>query len=288
VPLQQQIPMLGANLLVIGLFIFGELSSRKKRKGKTWWRTLITMFILMGMVSTMLVACDPHDEDNSNNNGGNPPPEDDEGETPDEDDNKDSSDSDGSDDGANGENQTPEGESEDRCEIDEPEVKWLEGDFTITHYTYALESDPLYADDQKVSAKGLPADKKYRWGFLYGEHGIMQQGTGLAEDGQYITIQYWGVDDPDPEDPENTTFKYGIGGRYSNPRRWQTVATGDSRLGAGNKIVIEIYEDKGELTVADTGGDVGAEHIDVFVGAITIDEALRLGTKTSRVRIAQP
>ena len=57
--------------------------------------------------------------------------------------------------------------------------------------------------------------------------------------------------------------------------------------------MIEIYlsdpnvERRGPFTVADTGGDVGAKHIDVFVGAITIAEADILGLRNSRVGIVQ-
>src|SRR5262249_16782656 len=60
------------------------------------------------------------------------------------------------------------------------------GNFLLTHYTFALESDPIHAHSPKVSAPGLPHDKKYRQSFLGNPYGIEMQGTGLAEDGHYI------------------------------------------------------------------------------------------------------
>ncbi len=160
--------------------------------------------------------------------------------------------------------------------------QWLEGDFTITHYTFALESDPIYANDQRVSANGLPPERQYREGFLFGPSGIRQQGTGLAEDGEYITID-WTRGNPRGS-REEVYFTYGIGGRDAPPVAWQTVATGDSRLPAGTRITIEVYPGR-IFTVTDSGDAVGARHIDIFVGALTLDEANQLGTQTSRVAI---
>ena len=50
--------------------------------------------------------------------------------------------------------------------------------------------------------------------------------------------------------------------------------------------MIEIYPGR-IFTVIDTGGGVGPNHIDVFVGAITVEEANRLGTRYSRVGIVR-
>lgn len=71
-----------------------------------------------------------------------------------------------------------------------PAFQWLEEDFTIAHYTFALESDPIYANDTRVSVNGLPPDRLSRDGFLFGARGILLQGTGLAEGGSYITIDW--------------------------------------------------------------------------------------------------
>ena len=40
------------------------------------------------------------------------------------------------------------------------------GNFLLTHYTFALESDPQHNGSPKVSAPGLPKDKKYKQSFL--------------------------------------------------------------------------------------------------------------------------
>jgi RHS repeat-associated protein len=158
--------------------------------------------------------------------------------------------------------------------------QWLDGEYHVTHYTFALESDPEYANDPKVTANGLPSDKTYRYGFLFGPAGILMQGTGLAEDGNYITID-WGHGRPQGE---NTYFTYGIGGRYSQPVAWQTVAAGDPRLPAGTRIIVEVYPDI-VFTVADTGEMIGPRNIDIFVGAVTLAETYQLGTYESRVAI---
>jgi 3D (Asp-Asp-Asp) domain-containing protein len=103
----------------------------------------------------------------------------------------------------------------------------------------------------------------------------------LAEDGNYITID-WSRGGPQGRD---TYFTYGIGGVGGIPVAWETVATGDPRLPFGTSIIIEIYQDEGPFQVNDTGGGVGENHIDVFVGAIPIAEADELGTRSSRVGI---
>ena len=158
-------------------------------------------------------------------------------------------------------------------------IDWIKGEFKITHYTFALESDPIYANDKKVTAKGLK--EKYRHGFLYnGVTGILMQGTGLAENGKYIQID-WFNGGPNGE---NTPFTYGIGGRSGTPIAWKTVATSHPDLPQGSKIIIEYYKERGVFTVNDTGGGVKGAHIDVFVGGVTIEEAYSLGTRSSQVK----
>jgi hypothetical protein len=71
-----------------------------------------------------------------------------------------------------------------------PNIEWLPNNFTITHYSFALESDPRYENDKLVSVPGLPENVMYKRNFIWGDRGIIQQGTGLAEDGQYITINH--------------------------------------------------------------------------------------------------
>jgi 3D (Asp-Asp-Asp) domain-containing protein len=106
------------------------------------------------------------------------------------------------------------------------------------------------------------------------------QGTGLAENGQYITIDWINSD----VQSGNWVFTNGIGGQSGKPEAWQTVATGDLRLPQGTKIVIEAYPGI-IFVVNDTGSGVGANHIDVFIGAVPIEEADQYGTKNSRIAI---
>ncbi|MBN2006745.1 MAG: DUF4157 domain-containing protein [Anaerolineae bacterium] len=160
-------------------------------------------------------------------------------------------------------------------------VNWL-GDFTITHYTFALEDDPIYANDQLVDAPGL--NEQHRYGFLYGASGILMQGTGQASNGQYITID-WNAGGPQGE---NTTFTYGIGGAGGNPEPWRTVASDPGVVPTGTEVVIENYRDRGTFLANDTGDAITGNHLDVFVGGVTLAEANQLGTITSRVGIPQP
>ncbi len=46
------------------------------------------------------------------------------------------------------------------------------GNFLLTHYTFALESDPIHAGQPKISVPGLPKDKKYNKSFLGSPYGI--------------------------------------------------------------------------------------------------------------------
>ena len=152
-------------------------------------------------------------------------------------------------------------------------------DFQITHYTMALEDDPLYADDALVDAKGL--NEKHRRGFLYGGRGVLMQGSGLASNGQYITID-WGKGGPKGT---NTTFKYGIGGKSGSPEPWKTIAVDPSIIPMGSRVEIEIYKDKGAFLANDTGGKIKGRHIDIFVGGVSVAEANQRGTKRSKVTI---
>ncbi len=145
------------------------------------------------------------------------------------------------------------------------------GNFLLTHYTFALESDPIHAHSPKVSAPGLPAEKKYRQSFLGEPYGIEMQGTGLAEDGNYIQWAGGG------------RYKYGIGGAAGPPVAWKTVAVDPSVIRLGSHLIIDAYRDKGVFEAKDTGGAIHGQHIDVFAGAVDISVAYALGTKHSEV-----
>jgi 3D (Asp-Asp-Asp) domain-containing protein len=148
------------------------------------------------------------------------------------------------------------------------------GNFLLTHYTFALESDPIHAGQPKISAPGLPKDKKYNKSFLGSPYGIKMQGTGLAEDGKYI--KYAG----------NGQYTYGVGGAGGAPEAWKTVAVDPSVIKLGTHLDIALYESKGIFTAKDTGGAIKGKHIDVFAGAIPIKQAYALGTKHSEVFLA--
>lgn len=168
----------------------------------------------------------------------------------------------------------------------EYELEWLDEVFTISHYTYALESDPLYANDDLIQVPGLPDGDMYKAGFIFGGRGILQQGTGLAENGQYITID-WDRSYHDAVDVSKNRwfFRYGIG-RPVVP--WKTVATHHSDLPQGTQIVIETYFGEHRFIVGDGGLDLAHAQIDVFIGNMTIAEADQFGVTWSRVGIIRP
>ena len=150
-------------------------------------------------------------------------------------------------------------------------IDWL-GNFMITHYTIALEADPMYAGTPKISAPGLNPEEKYREGFL-GANGVKMEGSGRAENGK--EIHYEG----------NGHYGYGIAGARGTPRDWKTCAVDPSVIPYHSQVVIEKYKDKGAFDANDTGGAIKGQHIDVFAGAISNHAANVLGTLNSRVGI---
>lgn len=149
------------------------------------------------------------------------------------------------------------------------------GNFLLTHYTFALEADPINAHSPKVHAPGLPADRKYRQSFLDTKTGVGMQGTGLAEDGHYIK---W---------VGNGHYAYGVGGAAGPPEAWKTVAVDPRVIPLGSHLEIETYKGKGIFEARDTGGQIKGNHIDVFAGAIPIAKAYALGQKHSEVRLVK-
>ncbi len=157
---------------------------------------------------------------------------------------------------------------------------WL-GEFSITHYTFALEDDPRYAGDKLVSVKGLEENDKHKEGFMFGPRGVIMQGTGFTSQKRYITID-WGKGGPKGR---NTHFTYNIGGAGGVPAEWKTIAVDRSVIPLGSQVEIEIYKDMGPFIAKDTGRGVKGKHIDVFIGHVFIDEANKHGRLKSRVRI---
>lgn len=152
-------------------------------------------------------------------------------------------------------------------------IEWLPGTYELTHYTFALESDPIHqrstSAGELISAKGL--NEKYRRSFLGGDYGVMMQGTGIAENGK--VIRYVG----------NGKYDYGYGGAAGTPEAWKTVAVDPSVIPLGSKVVLQHYGDHRAFEARDTGGAIKGRHVDVFAGAVPIKTAYALGSKSSKV-----
>lgn len=108
------------------------------------------------------------------------------------------------------------------------------------------------------------------------------QGTGLAEDGNYVTID-WAKNDQKlgpgwrDIDPVYWWFTDGKGGTFAEGIPWASVAisqNGETQLKLGDKVKIEGYCQT--FTVTDTG-DFGISQLDMFIGATTYQEALNAG-----------
>jgi len=156
-------------------------------------------------------------------------------------------------------------------------AKWINsgGNCKVTHYTYALENDPLYANDKLITGPGLDPNEKYKEGFLNKKTGVGMQGTGLAKNGKYIM---WAGNDK---------FKYGIGGAYRQiTEPFKQIAVDRTVIPYGSKVYVECYN--AVMTADDTGGRIKGNHIDVFSGPIPYKDACALGTKQSRLAIVDP
>lgn len=161
------------------------------------------------------------------------------------------------------------------------DVTWISGgaNFEVTHYTYALENDPIHTGSaaDKIEAPGL-GGAKYKRGFLGAKYGVGMQGTGLAEDGKYI--MYNGKDSKG-----NIQYKYGVGGAYRQiTKPYEQIAVDKSVIPYGTQVYVENYPDK-VMSADDCGGAIKGNHIDVFAGPVPIKTAYALGTKHGRVGI---
>ncbi|HMM97477.1 MAG TPA: DUF6531 domain-containing protein [Anaerolineales bacterium] len=158
------------------------------------------------------------------------------------------------------------------------------GEWKITHYNYALESDSQFPANDKVPVGGLVPERVYRRQFIYSPPGIYGQGTGRAESGEYITIDHWrnlqeygpGWED---SNPVYWYFTYGKGGRFKEGTPWASVAMAqsESQLRYGDKVKIGLYPDH-LFEVTDTGTFPDTSHLDVFIGEDTHANALAYGT----------
>ena len=158
-------------------------------------------------------------------------------------------------------------------------VQWLSGgsDFTITHYTYALENDPIHDGSPKVSASGL--NEQYKQGFLSTPYGVAMQGTGKAENDKYIRYNGKNSDG-------TINYAYGVGGAYRKiTEPYKQIAVDSSVIPYGSKVYVECYDKI--MSADDCGSAIKGNHIDVFAGAVPIKEAYALGTKYGKVGIVK-
>jgi len=161
------------------------------------------------------------------------------------------------------------------------------GDYLITHYNYALESDPFFSGCNNCYDANIPVwengrieYKTHNLAFVYGvpdegsvsgfNWGVYQEGTGITKDGKYISIDYQHKTLED-----RIVFTYNEGGRCTHlgyrAEAWKTVAASNSRLTCGSQITIDRYPGI-IFTVTDTGSEVGDEHLDVFVGPMNVED----------------
>jgi len=163
------------------------------------------------------------------------------------------------------------------------DIDWLpgfpnrDGRWWITHYYVPIESDPYYASEREIQARGLPADKRYRERFI---NDVYRQGTGLAKNGDYISVDYI------RSQPGMGYLKLGHGKPNAVP--WKTVASLDPRLPRGiTEIVIYRYRSMGVFRVEDEGGELEANQVDVFVGEMFKANVDALGAFYSDVGIVR-
>ena len=171
----------------------------------------------------------------------------------------------------------------------------------ITHYNYAMESDTEFpADYVRVPIERFTNDlnpiyKMLKRQFIYNNKtGIPMQGTGLAADGTYITIDDNRTNLNDPN-TANWYFMEGKGGAYAEGIPWQTVGVSKQEqqrkdefgnvvgLQPGDTVKIGLSDPHyaGLFKVTDTGAFTDTKHLDVFIGPTTYQEALGWGTQTN-------
>lgn len=175
-----------------------------------------------------------------------------------------------------------------------PELEYL-GAWSISYYVIALEADPAFPSNDRVPVSGLDPSKKYRRQFIYDQNkGIPYQGTGLSENGEYITMDVMkNMREYGPNWRESTNvalwyFTYAMGGATGKLIPWETVAKYENQgvLPFGSKVKIDGYQQTFEVT--DTGTFMNKNdsikvetHLDIFIGAKPIAEARRLGVRTN-------
>ena len=197
-------------------------------------------------------------------------------------------------------------------------IEWLELDSMLTYYYYPNENDPAFQvgtdleydnnpnaiyspgaewGDPYVNVKiwdGANSwdydEYKHKYGFIFSDYGVAMQGTGITEQGKYISVAEWYTTFTygkplDEISRDEWFFTYEIGGSYEEPEAWKTVAAQDDRFYNGARIIIEKYSDYGEFIVTDTGSGLGPNHLDIFIGQSRTIDAMAYGVQYSRVAI---
>jgi len=169
-------------------------------------------------------------------------------------------------------------------------------DILITHYTFALETDPYFRrfDNGSYDAYipmlengSINRNHQYNNGFVYGapcpscesgfNFGVYQEGTGITKDGKFVSNGPRDVLTNDGIDDGKHVFVYGEGGSCGvHQVAWHTVAAKhkegeEIKFPCFSKVFIDAYPGI-IFTVTDTGSDLNESHLDVFVGPMNVDE----------------
>lgn len=168
---------------------------------------------------------------------------------------------------------------------------WIQGGarFKVTHYSYAVEDDPFYANHGLTDTVKVPelGNREFSRGFLginkdgsvlpsSQNVGVTMQGTGQTLQGDHI--KYAG------KSGGKATFAPGVGGAHATiTRPFEQIAVDPSVIPYGTKVYVEEY---GKVMSADdTGGAIKGNHIDIFAGPQTYGNICRLLGKIQSSRL---
>ncbi|MBQ9243410.1 MAG: LysM peptidoglycan-binding domain-containing protein [Proteobacteria bacterium] len=177
-------------------------------------------------------------------------------------------------------------------QVQKPTVKsWIQGgaSFKVTHYSYAVEDDPFYANHGLTDMVTVPElnNRQFSRGFLginkdgsilpsSKNVGVTMQGTGQTLQGDHI--MYAG------KSGGKATFAFGVGGAHATVTRpFEQIAVDPTVIPYGSKVYVEAYDKV--MSADDTGGAIKGKHIDIFAGPQTYGNICRLlgGVQSSRL-----
>jgi|GEM_PF-5581100 len=148
------------------------------------------------------------------------------------------------------------------------------GTFTITAYNISHEAD--FNSGNLINVQGLEGE--YDRDFIVD---VMMQGTGVTNDGTYITID-WNVGLQELPTPENTVFTIIDGPHGASGRVLEdgvSIAVDPQVIPLGSWVNIEGI---GPRRADDTGGRINGNHIDLYMNT-TRAECFEFGTQTRNV-----